>query len=99
MLHTSAVALGLLASVSVAVPLAGNGYDASAAAPVAQVKNGSYTGVHSPEYNQDFFLGMPYAQPPIGDLRFKPPVSLNASWSEKKQATQYSKAVCRVPFG
>lgn len=32
------------------------------AAPVVAVKNGSYAGIHSAEYNQDFFLGMPYAQ-------------------------------------
>jgi hypothetical protein len=33
----------------------------SCKAPVATVKNGSYAGVHSAGYNQDFFLGMPYA--------------------------------------
>lgn len=26
------------------------------------LKNGSYTGVHNSAYNQDFFLGIPYAQ-------------------------------------
>lgn len=30
--------------------------------PVVTVKNGSYEGVYSPEYGQDFFLGMRYAQ-------------------------------------
>lgn len=35
---------------------------AAAAAPVVTVKNGSYEGVYSPEYNQDFFLGMRYAE-------------------------------------
>jgi hypothetical protein len=34
----------------------------STSTPVVAVKNGSYAGVHSSEYNQDFFLGMPYAQ-------------------------------------
>lgn len=33
-----------------------------AEAPVVDVKNGSYAGIHSAEYNQDFFLGMPYAK-------------------------------------
>ncbi|KAJ2904767.1 hypothetical protein MKZ38_007275 [Zalerion maritima] len=32
------------------------------AAPQASVKNGTYSGIYSPEYNQDFFLGMPYAR-------------------------------------
>lgn len=30
--------------------------------PVVTVKNGSYEGVHSAEYDQDFFLGMRYSQ-------------------------------------
>lgn len=30
--------------------------------PTVSVKNGTYAGVYSPQYDQDFFLGMPYAQ-------------------------------------
>ncbi|KAK7546631.1 Alpha/Beta hydrolase protein [Phyllosticta citricarpa] len=59
-------------------------------APTASTKNGSYVGVHSAQYNQDFFLGVPYAQPPLGDLRFRVPQSLNSSWSEPRAATEYS---------
>jgi hypothetical protein len=33
-----------------------------ASTPVATVKNGSYSGLYSSGYNQDFFLGIPYAQ-------------------------------------
>lgn len=33
-----------------------------ASAPVVAVKNGTYSGIHSDGYDQDFFLGMPYAQ-------------------------------------
>ena len=58
--------------------------------PKAQVLNGTYTGVHSPEYNQDFFLGIPYAQPPVGNLRFRQAQSLNSSWCDSKNATSYS---------
>jgi carboxylesterase type B len=58
--------------------------------PIVQVLNGTYYGVHSPEYNQDFFLGMPYAEPPLGDLRFRQAQSLNTSWSGAKNATTYS---------
>jgi carboxylesterase type B len=59
-------------------------------APTVQVLNGTYSGVHSPEYNQDLFLGMPYSQPPVGDLRFRVAQSLNTSWTGTKNATQYS---------
>jgi hypothetical protein len=34
----------------------------SQSAPVATPKNGSYSGLYNPGYNQDFFLGIPYAQ-------------------------------------
>lgn len=40
--------------------------------------------------NQDLFLGMPYAQPPLGDLRWQNPVSLNTSWQGTRNATEYS---------
>lgn len=94
MLPTSVLAFGLLAGVSSAAPVSSSDYTDSASSPVAQLKNGTYVGAHSSQYNQDFFLGIPYAQPPVGDLRFKNPVSLNESWSDERQATQYSKAVC-----
>ncbi|KAH6628991.1 Alpha/Beta hydrolase protein [Boeremia exigua] len=58
-------------------------------APVAVLANGSYYGVYNAEYDQDFFLGMPYAQAPVGDLRLARPQSLNTSWSSSRNATQY----------
>ncbi|OWZ06048.1 hypothetical protein PHMEG_00021755 [Phytophthora megakarya] len=73
----AAVAI-FLASVSAADP------------PTVTIKNGSYYGVHLETYDQDLFLGMPYAQPPVGNLRFRLPQSLNTTWSEAKNATEYS---------
>jgi carboxylesterase type B len=35
------------------------------------VKNGTISGVHSSTYNEDYFLGIPYAQPPVNGLRFQ----------------------------
>lgn len=60
--------------------------------PTATVKNGTYSGVHSAEYDQDFFLGVPFAQPPVGNLRFRAPQSLTSSWKGTKPATSYSAA-------
>jgi hypothetical protein len=48
---------------------------------IVTVKNGSYIGIHNSAYNQDFFLGIPFSQPPIDDLRFRVPQTLNSSWS------------------
>ncbi|KAH8805750.1 Alpha/Beta hydrolase protein [Xylogone sp. PMI_703] len=58
--------------------------------PVVTVKSGSYYGIAQTSYNQDYFLGLPYAQPPVGDLRFRVPQSLNSTWTGIKRATEYS---------
>lgn len=57
--------------------------------PRVTLANGTYYGRYSAEYNQDHFLGMPFAQPPVGPLRFAAPHSLNASFTEPRNATQY----------
>lgn len=62
---------------------------ASSSAPTVTVKNGTYYGVHSEQFNQDFFLGMPFAAPPVGDLRFTVPQTYNESWDGERNATEY----------
>jgi carboxylesterase type B len=59
-------------------------------APTVTVKNGTISGVYSSTYNQDFFLGVPYAQPPVGELRFRNPQSLNTTISGTLEATAYA---------
>lgn len=61
--------------------------------PAVTLSNGTYFGVHSEEYGQDYFLGLPYAQPPVGDLRFRNPVAFSDSWDDARPATQYSSEV------
>jgi carboxylesterase type B len=61
-------------------------------APTAETCNGTYAGLHSSTYNQDFFLGIPYAQPPVNDLRFRNPRSLDQSWKGHRKAEDYSPA-------
>ena len=58
-------------------------------APTVSIKNGTYYGTHSSKFDQDFFLGMPFAQPPVGEFRFKNPVPLNTSWTGTRNATEY----------
>ncbi|KAG9253017.1 Alpha/Beta hydrolase protein [Emericellopsis atlantica] len=58
--------------------------------PTVAVKNGTYTGIHLSDYNQDAFLGIPYAQPPVGDLRFSNPASLDSSWTGSRDAKSLS---------
>ncbi|RYP60451.1 hypothetical protein DL769_008112 [Monosporascus sp. CRB-8-3] len=58
-------------------------------APKAKTINGIYEGVHLSDWDQDVFLGMPYAQPPIGELRYRWPQPLNTSFEGVHKATQY----------
>ncbi|KAK5675642.1 hypothetical protein LTS10_011742 [Elasticomyces elasticus] len=73
-----------LSTVSVAATRRQYGHSA----PTAVTKNGTYVGRYEPAYDTDYFLGMPYAQPPVGPLRFHTPVSLNSTFGERN-ATEY----------
>ena len=42
------------------------------------------------------YLGIPYAQPPIGAYRFKPPQPLNSSWSGVLNASQYRSSCMQI---
>ncbi|KAH9904260.1 Alpha/Beta hydrolase protein [Xylariomycetidae sp. FL2044] len=68
----------------------GSGSDAP---PSVTLAKGTYLGVHNAQYEQEFFLGMPYAQPPTGSLRFAAPEPLAESWSEPRDASEYS-SIC-----
>lgn len=49
--------------------------------PTVTVQNGTIVGADLPTFSQDFFGGVPYAQPPIGDLRLRLPVAINTSFT------------------
>ncbi|KZO91915.1 alpha/beta-hydrolase [Calocera viscosa TUFC12733] len=66
---------------------------ASVTPPRVTIKNGTYTGIKNSFFGQDMFLGMPFAQPPVGDLRLRAPLSVNTSWEGTRTANQYS-SIC-----
>ncbi|KZM24684.1 uncharacterized protein EKO05_0007075 [Ascochyta rabiei] len=53
-----------------------------------KLKTGTLEGVFSEAYDQDFFLGVPYAKPPVGDLRFRRPQRADA-WEGVRAAHEY----------
>ena len=58
--------------------------------PIVQTLYGYLDGSHS-SWNRDIhvFRGIPYAKPPIGQLRFSPPQA-PASWTGKRPATEFA---------
>ena len=57
--------------------------------PLVNTINGTYVGYRNDALEQDTFLGMRYAQPPIGPLRFVPPQTINEFFVGTKNATSY----------
>jgi para-nitrobenzyl esterase len=82
---TIACALTIAASGSIA--RAGN--DRGADDPVAQTTAGRVRGAATPTYES--FLGLPYAAPPVRDLRFAPPAA-PPSWAGTRAADRQSPA-------
>jgi carboxylesterase type B len=82
------LSLSLWASSALAAPsyTANKGYPTT---PTVKVKNGTLAGTHSSQYNQDFFLGIPYAQPPVGQLRFAAPKPYDSKYDGTRDASQY----------
>ncbi|KAK8113738.1 alpha/beta-hydrolase [Apiospora kogelbergensis] len=62
------------------------------AAPRVTISNGTYEGIYLSEFQQEIFLGIPYAQDTGGPNRFRIPQSLNETWDEIRPAKQYGHA-------
>lgn len=90
LLNWLSVSFWACAALAAPAPSPQGGYGSSS--PTVTVKNGTLEGVHSEQYDQDYFLGIPFAQPPVGALRFRVPQSINTSWSETRSAKDYSAA-------
>lgn len=57
--------------------------------PIVNTINGTYAGTYLDSFGQDIFLGMRYAQAPLGPLRFVNPQSVNESFNEVRDAKEY----------
>lgn len=65
--------------------------------PRVTIDAGMIAGTHfGPEQNEFAFLGIPYAAPPIGGLRWRPPERPSA-WKGTRQTTAYGAACPQLP--
>ncbi|KAL2203367.1 alpha/beta-hydrolase [Sarocladium strictum] len=86
---------GLSASLALAITVCAR---SCGPVPTVDLANGTYYGVYNPNYEQDAFLGIPYAQPPLGDLRFLHPQPLNTTWEGRRNATTYQTSCHNYPY-
>jgi para-nitrobenzyl esterase len=85
-LVVAGVTLGALIAAAPAVSASTNGQPAQGS-PVAGTANGAVRGTSSGPVDE--FLGIPYAAPPVGVLRWRPPQPA-ANWSGVRDATQFA---------
>ncbi len=99
-LAAAGITLGALVAAAPAVAWRSARGQAAAGAggPVAATANGAVRGLASGAVDE--FLGIPYAAPPVGALRWQPPQPA-ASWSGVRDATQFAPHCPQVagPFG
>ncbi len=63
---------------------------------IVNTKYGKVAGF-SPDDNAWAWYGIPYAKPPIGDLRWKPPVAPDA-WEDVREATDWGDQSAQTPY-
>lgn len=56
--------------------------------PSVKTNNGTVCGLYVSQFAQDVFLGVPFAQPPVEDLRLRHPKSYNTTYSNYDATTQ-----------
>ena len=82
-----------LIPMAAAVLMASAPVKASATGPIVKAPAGTVQG--TVDQGMRVFPGIPYAQPPVGDLRWRPPVPL-APWNGVRPATDFG-AACFQP--
>ncbi|MBV8097999.1 MAG: carboxylesterase family protein [Verrucomicrobia bacterium] len=66
--------------------------------PKATVESGELEGTYFGSDNEAAFLGVPYAAPPVGELRWKPPRPVS-KWTGTREANQFGPAAPQLPSG
>jgi para-nitrobenzyl esterase len=88
--HPIVLGFALLLSATLAVHLSA---PASAAGPLVPTAEGPVLGFAANGMNQ--FLGIPYATPPVGPLRWQPPKP-HAAWTQPLAANSFGKTCAQI---
>ncbi|XP_002741758.1 cholinesterase-like [Saccoglossus kowalevskii] len=59
--------------------------------PIIRINHGQLEGKRTEILGKmvDHFLGIPFAEPPVGDMRFRPPTPLVSGWDSTRDATKF----------
>jgi para-nitrobenzyl esterase len=82
-----AISVSLVAILALAVAAAWTQTSGGQKDPIAATNNGRARGLLL-KGGGAVFKGIPYAQPPVGDLRWREPIPLK-SWHEVRDATNF----------
>ena len=91
-----AVRASRLLVFAVALLLAGQAWAAVLAPPV-RIDSGRLSGIHDASIGLDEFRGIPFAAPPVGALRWKPPQSV-APWTGVRRADHFAPRCMQRPL-
>ena len=69
----------------------------TASGPQVNLTSGNFVGVASAANGTEKWLGIPFAQPPIGNLRFKAPVAITNVSRDVQQAVEFGNACPQEP--
>jgi para-nitrobenzyl esterase len=83
--------------LALAATLASASALADSSAPTANIDSGRLSGIHDATTGLNEFKGIPYASPPIGSLRWKPPQSI-ATWTGVRKADHFGPRCMQRPL-
>jgi para-nitrobenzyl esterase len=87
-----------LFALALAATALGQASMAFGSSPKVSLETGVLEGKYFGSNNEATFLGVPYAAPPVGELRWKPPQPVS-KWAGTRQANQFGPAAPQLPAG